>query len=185
MLLLSAYPSVLGSLRIGHAHTKKHSRFNESGMKFMEWSERLKNGLVNRFTQFTEKIRFNRTIRQRIGHRSSAHAQSLSTIAVWLARLVARVWSHCQEIRSILICGQVKSIFIYLNRPNRGLSLFLISVAKSSFPSAWAFVEKLVFIAALFVSIRRFILTLVQCESRARSVYSRTRVAFHAHFDTS
>lgn len=140
MLLLSAYPSVPGSLRIGHAQTKKHSRFNESVSSLeirsvlMEWSERSKNGLVNRFTQFTEKIRINRTIRQRIRHRSSAHAQSLSTIAVWLARLVSRVWSHCQEIRSILICGQVKSIFIYLNRPNRGLSLFQLRRAVSLVP---------------------------------------------------
>lgn len=87
-------------------------------------------GVVNRFIQFTEMFTFNRTIHPRIGHRSSAHAQSSSTIAVWLARLVARVWLYCQEIGWILICGQVESFFIYLNQLNCALSLFLVSVLK-------------------------------------------------------
>lgn len=110
--------SVLSSMsQLVHSKTAK-SRLNEP------------NGVVNRLIQFTEMFPFNRTIPPRIRHRSSAHAQSSSTIAVWLARLVARVWSYCQEIGWILICGQVESFFIYLNQPNCTLSLFLVSVLK-------------------------------------------------------
>uniref|UniRef100_A0A8C1LLL6 RNA 3'-terminal phosphate cyclase n=1 Tax=Cyprinus carpio TaxID=7962 RepID=A0A8C1LLL6_CYPCA len=56
------------------------------------------------------------------------------------------------------------------------LSSFLLSFQKSSFSSAGAFVEKFAFIAALFVAIRRFILTFVQCESLARALYSHTAI---------
>lgn len=116
-------------------------------------------GVVNRFIQFTEMFTFNRTIHPRIGHRSSAHAQSSSTIAVWLARLVARVWLYCQEIGWILICGQVESFFIYLNQLNLRVKFISCFSPEGLFSCSTAFVEKFAFIAALFVFICRFILT--------------------------
>lgn len=143
--------------------------------------------IMNRFMQFTEMIPLNRTILPRIRFRWCAHAQSSSTIAVWLARLVARVWSHCQEIGWILIWGQVKSFFIYINQPNCArLVHFLFQFWRTVplFPSfCW---EVRVYRGIVCVHLPVYI-NFIECESRVRShcFYSHTRVALHAHFDTS
>lgn len=135
---------------------------------------------MNRFIRITQNIQFSRTTRPRIGPRSSAHAQSPSTIAVWLARLVARVWPYCQEIRSFLICGQVKSVCAYFCRPNCASNFNSSLNPEEEFISCHSFCWGVRVYRGIVCGHTPVYINF-HTEWKSRSVFSY----FHAHFNTS